>query len=97
MIMSAPLDSQINNHFALVTSMGQSVLIETIKMAAFYVNHSGSYTAHSRSFNMNLKEARSCYVFVQGTGLQVLINRFGLAYDADKIQETFNYCVRRSA
>ena len=93
--MSAPLDSQINNHFAVVTSMGQAVLIETIKAAAFYVTHSDG--AHTKSKVMSLKEASFCYAFIQGTGLQILINRFGLAYDADKIQDTFNYCVRKSA
>lgn len=97
MIMQAPLDSQIDNHFTMINSLGQAVLIETIKMAAFYVNHSGSYTLHSRSFNMNLKEGRECYVFVQGTGLQTLINRFGLDLDSERLQETFNYCVRKSA
>lgn len=95
--MSAPLDSQINDHFAVVNSLGRTVLIETIKMAAFYVSHSGSYAGNSRMLNMHIKEGRSCYLFVQGTGLQILINRFGLAYDADKIQDTFNYCVRKSA
>ena len=97
MIMSAPLDSQINDHFAIVNSIGNAVLIETIKMAAYYVNHSGNYSGHSFTFISNMKEAKTCYAFVQGTGLQLLIDRFGLAYHADKIQDTFNYCVRKSA
>ena len=95
MIMSAPLDSQINHHFAVVNSLGRTVLIETIKAAAFYVTHSDG--VHTKSKVMSLKESSFCYAFVQGTGLQLLIDRFGLAYDADKIQDTFNYCVRRSA
>lgn len=96
--MPEPLDSQINNHFLLVNSIGCSVLIETIKMAAFYVNHSGSYKpGRFGYFNAKIKEGRECYMFVQGTGLQTIIAQFGLEYDADKLQETFNYCVRRSA
>lgn len=95
--MSVPLNSQINNHFAVVNSLGRTVLIETIRMAAFYVSHSGSYQGHNRTFISQIKEGRSCYAFVQGSGLQVLIDRFGLAYHADKIQDTFNYCVRKSA
>jgi len=87
----------INNHFAIVNSLGRTVLVETIRMAAFYVHHSGSYLGHSRSFVMDIKEGKSCFVFVNGTGLQLLINKFGLAYDAEKIMDTFNYCVRKSA
>ena len=96
--MPEPSDSQINEHFAVVNSMGRTVLIETFKMAAFYVQHSGpNQQGHSRMFVAQMREAKSCYAFVQGTGLQLLINNFGMAYDAEKFQDTFNYCVRKSA
>lgn len=75
--------------------MGEAVLIETLKMAAYYVNHS-NITIKSRPWRINFSEAKSCYLFVQGTGLNVLLSRFGLNYDAEKIQDNFNYCVRRS-
>lgn len=92
--MKARLDSQIKDHFAVVNSMGQAVLVETLKAAAYYVTHSNGTKSHA---GIQFKEAMSCYAFVQGTGLHIIINQFGLDYDAEKIQETFNYCVRKSA
>ena len=94
--MQEPFDSQLNNHFAIVNSLGRTVLIETLKMAAYYVSHS-DMTTESRTWKMHLREAKSCYMFIQGTGLGMLIHRFNLSYEPDSIRETFNYCVRKSA
>jgi hypothetical protein len=89
----AAFDSQVRNLVAYANTLGHSVLIETFKGAAYYVNHSGG----SRSKVMSLGEARSCYLFVQGTGLSVLLNHFGMDYDVDRLRGIFNYCVRHSA
>lgn len=91
-----PSDLLIDNHFAMMNSVGQAVLVETMREAAFYVTHSNQSTTNSRSWRIRISEARSCYIFVQGTGLGVLLHRFGLDYDPDKLQNTFNYCVRKS-
>jgi len=92
--MKAHSDSQVN-WTALSNTLGHSVLIETMKYAAYYVHHSNGLSK-SRVFVMNMKEAKSCYFFVQGTSLNKLISRFGMEYDAEKIRETFNYCVRHT-
>ena len=87
-----------NSFYALASTMGNSVLVETIKMAAYYVGHSNGTHFRSRVWNQQtMKEAKGCYIFIQGTGLQGLIDRFGLAYDAENIVSNFNYCVRHSA
>jgi len=95
--IKAHFDSQVNEHFAVVNSLGRTVIIETVRSAAFYITHSDNTKKHGKNFNTELKEAQSCFMFIQGSGLQVLINRFGLAYNADHLRDTFNYCVRKSA
>lgn len=90
----APLDSQIRNLVAYANTLGHSVLIETLKMAAYYLNHSNG-TIQTKVFQFT--EAKSCYMFVQGTGLNALINHFGMDYDPETLRDGFNYCVRRSA
>lgn len=90
-------ESRLNEHFAVVNSLGNTVIIETFKAAAFYISHSSGVEGHSRSFLMQFREAQECFIFIQGTGLDILINRFGLAYNPDNLRDTFNYCVRRSA
>lgn len=77
--------------------MGHAVLIETIRMAAYYVNHSNGCEVGTTIRLSKIKEAQNCYAYVQGTGLQMIVARFGMDYDTDRIRDTFNYCVRRSA
>lgn len=91
-----PSDSGPPEFWAIVNTLGQSVLLETLKMAAYYISHSNGNTRR-HDFTVHMSEASSCYAYVQGTGLQILINRFSLAYDADQIRESFNYYIRRSA
>lgn len=90
-----PLDSAQPEFWAIINTLGHAALVETLKAAAFYVGHS-SQVYHSRSFSLEIREAKSCYFYVQGTGLNMLISRYGLEYDPDAIRNSFNYCVRKS-
>lgn len=89
-----PSDSSLE-FWAVVNTLGHAALVETLRMAAYYVSHSNH--AFGRRWLFEIKEAESCYAYVQGSGLEVLMNKFGLNYDVDQIKDTFNYCVRRSA
>ena len=91
-----PLDSS-PEWWAIVNTLGQSALIETLRMAAYYVTHSNGIQTKSHMFTIEIKEARSCYFYIQGTGLNMLLEKFNLDYDPDRIRESFNYCVRKSA
>ena len=87
------------SYIAQVNTLGHAVLVETIKMAVYYLNHSNGLANgfnHSKNFRSEINEARSCYMFVQGTGLQVTLNSFDLNYNADRIKYLFNYLVRHS-
>jgi len=84
-----------NSFLAIVNTLGHSVLIETLKMAAFYVSHSNN-SPNSRMQNLQIREGKMCYAFVQGTGLDILINRFGMSYNSDYIRDQFNYLVRHT-
>lgn len=91
------LDSKISEYVALVNTLGETVLVETLRMAAYYVYHSSGISYYKHGVMIQLNEARKCYAFVQGTGLQTIINHFGLLYDSERLKETFNYCLKKSA
>lgn len=93
---TADLSGSQNEWIALANTMGHAVLIETIKMAAYYVNHSNGLSRYGLNTRTHIHEAQTCYAFVQGTGLHSIIMRFGMSYDADQIKNLFNYCVRKS-
>ena len=92
------LPSEIT-YIAQVNTLGHAIVIETLKMAAYYLNHSNglsSYLHYPKNFRSEMNEAKSCYLFVQGSGLEVTLNRFDLSYNADRIRTLFNYLVRHS-
>ena len=95
MNIEAPLDSE-TSFIALANTLGHSVLIETLRMASYFISHSNGVTNHYRVTRLYFNEAKSCYYFVQGTGLQSIIDRFGMAYNADSIRDGFNYYIRKS-
>lgn len=82
----------------MTNTLGESILIETLRSAAYFVTRSanGFQPRHhiTRSF---LNESRHCYYFIQGTGLDILISNYGLEYDPDTIRDSFNYYLRHSA
>lgn len=81
----------------MTNTIGESILVETLKSAAYFVSKSGNVQSIKHPVLMGkYHESRSCYYFVQGTGLDVLIQRFHLAYDAENLRSTFNYCLRHS-
>ena len=70
----------------MMNTLGLSVLSQTLRTAAKFV-----YLKPS-SRNTITKE---CYYFVQGTGLEILLNTYGLFYDPENIRINFNYYVKR--
>lgn len=79
----------------LANTLGQSILVETLKSAAYYVSNSNCHTTERMKI-ARIREGSSCFVFVQGSGLETLIQRYGMDYDAEKIREGFNYCLRQN-
>lgn len=80
--------------FMLASTMGQSILIETLRSAAYYACNSNNHPTEKKMV-ARYKEASSCFLFVQGTGLEELIQSYCMDYDADKLREGFSYCLRR--
>lgn len=79
----------------LANTLGQSILIETFKSAAYYVTNSNCQTSERMKIN-RIKEGSACFMFVQGTGLDNLIQRYCMDYDAEKLRQGFEYCLRKN-
>ena len=82
----------------MMTTLGESILVETLRSAAYYITRSNGLfkPSHYRDKSF-LKEAGNCYFFIQSTGLDVLIKYYHLDYNADDVRSTFNYCVRHAS
>jgi len=73
-------DSETLMNILIVTTIGTSVLVQTLKDAYFYM---------CGKKGRNAKDYKEAYVYVNGSGLQVTIEEYHLAYDAEKLKGTF--------
>lgn len=80
----------------LTNTLGQSILIETLKSAFFFITCSNNVPKHFRDRPL-FEESKACYFFIQGTGFDELISSYYLDYDPDSIRDGFNYYVRHQA
>ena len=78
---------------ALANTLGHSVLIETVRSAAYYVANSNCHTS-DRMKIARIKEGSSCFIFIQGTGLDNFIQRYCMDYNPDTLREGIQYCLR---
>lgn len=82
----------------IMSSMGEAIIVETMKSAAYFVSRSGNnFKPKHHVTKQFLQESRYCYYFVQGTGLDILINDYQLDLDPEELRNQFNYLVRHSA
>lgn len=77
------IDSSYLLNLMAMNHLGLCVLEDTLKTAAkmFLPRHSTS------------KEIVETFYFIRGTGFELMLNRFGLNYDADELRSQFYYCV----
>lgn len=74
----------------LANTLGLSILTETLRSASFMFFHSNNGVhEHSQSQKQKLRESYRSFAFVQGTGLDVLLDRYALAYNANLLREAF--------
>lgn len=78
------------NYIAQINHIGHAVLEETLRSAALYLVHSNQPISKVRE----IKEYKDCYLYIQGTGLEIIINEYYLNYNAETIRKGFNYYVR---
>ena len=83
----------------ILNTLGEAVLVETLRSAAYFFQHSskGIYrSSHYRDQNL-LMEGRQCYIFIQGTGLDILIEGYNLDYNANYLRDRFNYILTHAS
>lgn len=72
----------------LLNTLGLSILAETLIGAEKFICSSSS--------NSRMYEYKQCYAFVQGTGLDILLDTYHLGYDADSLRSGFNYYLKKA-
>ena len=84
MINSAQLERLL-----IMNTIGLSVVCETLKFASLLFPTSNGYKPKVSTERRN--EYRECFAFIQGTGLDLLLNQYEINYDANRIRNGFNY------
>lgn len=80
----------------LMNTIGQSILIETLKSAHYFITHSNGFDPKHHVTKRNFLDSKQCYFFMQGTGLDTLIQSYELDYNPETLRDGFNYYARHS-
>lgn len=84
--------SEFLAHIMLVNTLGLSVIVESFREAKYYLLHASSTTKWVRD---KAKEMKPAFLFIQGTGLEMTLQRYGCDYDADQLRTSFYSLVKR--
>lgn len=76
------LDSTQLHHFIMVNTIGTSILMQAFKDASYLLSKTNGYTKYGSA-------CTDALIFVQGTGLEMVLTQYSLAYNADKLRSTF--------
>ena len=69
-------------------TIGLSIISETLRSAAMFILNTNAYI-------YKVREYRESYAFVQGTGLDMVMQQYGLNYDPDELRNGFNSYLRK--
>jgi len=99
---SMMLDSSQVVMLLQVNTLGVSILAESLRSAAFFIkntNHLVDSNHYSRTwvyeYKSHMKDGRESLAFINGTGLEIMLDSFYLDFDAEKIRKGFFYIMRK--
>ena len=72
----------------MLNTIGLAVLTETFRSASFLFLHTNGHNS-SRAFQEKMKESKIALMFIQGSGLEAMLNYYHMAYDPFRIRERF--------
>jgi len=79
----------------MLNTMGESILVETIRSAVYFAHRSdNNFQTKNKLTKEKMREGEKCYIFMQSTGLDILIEEYDLGYDPDEVRLGFNYLLR---
>ena len=84
--LSNYIEANVQGYFAY-TEIAISVLRHTFNEAAYlYIHTDGKM---SRESLIKIETSKQALAFIQGTGLEVMLEEYGLDYNADNLRQVF--------
>ena len=68
-----------------MNTLGLSILVDALKSSAYFLN--GSNGIKIRRYNYSV--GSSSVAFIQGTGLELMLQTYHMEYDADELRTNF--------
>jgi len=73
-----------------LNTIGQTILVNAIKEASWLFKVStDDLGKRSYKFIEKLSNAEASLIFIQGTGLEMMLDNYGVAFDAEEIRKCF--------
>jgi len=80
-----------------INTIGLCVLMQNLQSAAYYISHTNANIfqyKRKHEFLYRMKDGSASYAFINGSGLDVMLNQYALDYDAEKLRDGFFYAMR---
>ena len=71
-----------------MATMGMACIMEAFKEASWVFTNTGNYFGRHKASEM-IKVGSEALAFIQGTGLEITLQCYGLDYDANQLRGTF--------
>ena len=68
-----------------MNTLGLSILVDALKSSAFFINGSNGFKLR----RYGCKIGSSSLAFIQGTGLEIMLNTYHIEYNADELRNNF--------
>lgn len=81
-----------------INTIGLCVLMQNLKSAAYYISHTNANIyAYKRKheFLYRMQDGSASYAFINGSGLEIMLEQYALDYNAEELRSGFFYAMRK--
>ena len=90
---------QVIQYMLMANTLGHSILIEVFNSAVTYYAYSSGFGTNGHYASPRRRvilEGSSCFAFIQGTGLDLLLERQCMDYNPERLRQGFQWCLKKS-
>lgn len=88
------MDQADLQNLIFINTLGMYTLVETFRSAQYMFTTSNKYGRPIKANGQLKQQAKECYAFIQGTGLELFLQRHFIDMDADKLRAGFHGALR---
>lgn len=78
----------------MMNTIGLAVVIDACRSAMYYVTHTGCLLRNNYQ-KETMKKGSSALAFIEGSGLDIVLNTYYLHFDPDSLRNVFHFTAKK--